>query len=158
MREFSHFFLFYPNGSYSISVCIFLLESSEAEKSTWRRHFHELMESTSSLLALTARLIAYILTLNFDRLACRGFRTAAVSIGGNCGIPCKTTRKRENRLWNAKRNKPSKNVHVLMSPVQERVFAVSVSATTCNRESSLAAVSLKRLKPPMIGPLNISPG
>jgi hypothetical protein len=83
MREFSHFFLFYPNGSYSILVCIFLLES-KAEESACKRHLLELIENASSFLGLTARLIAYILTLTFDRLARRRFQTPSGSIGGNC--------------------------------------------------------------------------
>ena len=86
MREFSHFFLFYPNGSYSILVCIFLLES-KAERFTWKRHLLELMANASSFLRLTARLIAYILTLKFDRLACRRFRKSAARIEGNCSLP-----------------------------------------------------------------------
>jgi hypothetical protein len=86
MREFSHFLLFYPNGSYSILVCIFLLES-KAENSTWKRRLLELMENASSFLGLTARLIAYILKLKFDRLACRRFQSSAVRIEGNCSLP-----------------------------------------------------------------------
>jgi len=63
-----------------------LLES-KAEKSTWKRRLLELMENASSFRGLTARLIAYILTLKFDRLACRRFQSSAVRIEGNGCLP-----------------------------------------------------------------------